>query len=111
MQQTLCKYLPFFALCVSASGSSVSLPGDRPVPTGTETRWICGTCCQSGSFCGQTEAATYFEEQPIPENTDMTCVLRDRSVPGAVDGGLCVPNVEWITSDSVQDFCLDYLKV
>ncbi len=28
----------------------------------------------------------------IPEGSSMTCYLRDRNQPGAVDGGLCIPH-------------------
>ena len=81
----------------------------RPtVPTST----VCGHCCHEGTFCEATsEAATLARAAGglsagyvIPSGTAMTCYLRDRDQPGAVDGGLCIPSngVPDITS-----FCSD----
>lgn len=73
---------------------------------------ICGRCCQQGTFCqplaadaklaaaaGGLQAGTL-----LPKGTGLTCYLRDRSAPGAVDGGLCVPQ----GVPNIPAFCNDY---
>ena len=111
MQLTCLVPLLLHTICVAASYAVLSLPGDRVATSGTDSSLICGSCCQGGSYCGQTDTIVSYNTITIPADIPMTCLLRDRSVPGAVDGGLCVPNIQSITPDSIQNFCLEYLKV
>lgn len=88
-----------FALycCAAASATVITFPPDIPVPGGHSVGAVCGDCCQSGSYCGKTS-----------DGKAMTCILRDRSVFGAVDGGLCVPGPLIVR---IEDFCQAYKSV
>ena len=39
----------------------------------------------------------------VPANSNMTCYLRDRNQAGAIDGGLCVPDLV----PDISQFCSD----
>ena len=91
--------IALFALscCAAASATVITFPPDVPVPGGQSVGVVCGECCQSGTYCGMTS-----------DGKAMTCILRDRSVFGAVDGGLCVPGP---TTVPIEDFCQAYKSV
>lgn len=96
------------SLSVLTAPSYGQLAYKPTVPTST----ICGHCCHEGTFCEATSTATTLANaagglsagEVIPAGTVMTCYLRDRDQPGAVDGGLCIPSsgIPDITS-----FCSD----
>ena len=95
-------------LLAAASPSAGQVAYKPTVPTSA----VCGHCCHEGTFCEATSEATTLVRAAgglnpgdvIPAGTAMTCYLRDRDQPGAVDGGLCIPSsgVPDITS-----FCSD----
>lgn len=104
------------SVVVHAMATTVlSLPADVAVPGERQANRICSSCCQQLSYCNridQAEDVTVGSSRvSVPKNTAMTCILRDRNVPGSMDGGLCVPDVAGITTSTVVDFCLNYLQV
>ena len=88
---------------------------DPPVINGTAVTTICGSCCQKKQYCNTTTKAVTLVKAAgglnakvsIPAYTNLTCYLRDRSQVGAVDGGLCVPNLSPVIPD-IADFCNQY---
>ncbi len=102
-------------LASAAATTVLSLPADQIVKDGSAATAICSSCCQQGSYCGTTSTDVVLQQGSllvsVPKKLQMTCLLRDRTVQGAVDGGLCVPDVAAIKDSDIQDFCLDYLKV
>ena len=109
---------------MTSATAVLSLPPDRNTTVGPVIHNICGKCCQHGSYCGRTQAPANVTQLTIPKtnkgmtvttltvpkDTNMTCILRDRSVRDAVDGGLCVPDLSAIKSP-VRDFCLRNTEV
>ena len=83
--------------CAAVSATLITFPADVPVLGGHSVESVCGDCCQSNSYCGKTS-----------DGKAMTCIMRDRNVFGAVDGGLCVPGPLTV---SVEDFCQAYKSV
>ena len=91
-------------------------PADLPVQDGWSVNAICGCCCSSLSYCGKTTDNTTLTwtygnltaGDVVPDGTNMTCYLQDRSSSGAADAGLCVPNL-WVDFD-LTTFCSNYTK-
>lgn len=112
-------HICFVALLMHATLATatrvLSLPGDQIVQGGQPTDSICGSCCQQGSYCTATSSTALLNigssQVTVPTGTGMTCMLRSRSVAGAVDGGLCLPDVAQISSSAISTVCTDYLVV
>ena len=93
------------------------LPADVPIPNGQVVQTICSSCCQAQEYCGPVlqdvtvpDPAKPSASVFIPHGTNMTCILRDQSVDGAVDGGLCVPDI-FPTLSPIQGFCRGFDQV
>ena len=97
------KIFTFAGLLDLAAGPVLALqelPPDLTVAGGSAVRRLCGACCQENAFCGALEADTSFaflthgtlQHLTIAKGSNLTCILRERNVFGAVDGGLCVPS-------------------
>ena len=96
-------------ILLSAASPATGQVAYKPtVPTST----VCGHCCHEGTFCEATSEATALARAAgglnagdvIPAGTAMTCFLRDRDQPGAVDGGLCIPSSGVL---DITSFCSD----
>lgn len=91
-------WLLFVMSFVVASGrADLTLPPDIPFEGGMSVHAVCGSCCQGNMFCGAVQNSTTLHDSwgstvTVPEGSRMTCMLRKRSVFGAVDGGLCLPS-------------------
>ena len=84
---------------ISAAELTIRLPVDRPIVEGVAVNALCGSCCQDDAYCGTVsedvvlvDPSGQSENLLVPRGSNMTCMLRDRNVFGAVDGGLCVPS-------------------
>ena len=83
----------------SAAELAIQLPVDVPIVAGVPVNALCGSCCQNDAYCGTVsedivlvDPSGQSENLLVPQGSNMTCMLRDRNVFGAVDGGLCVPS-------------------
>lgn len=103
---------------VFAAGStalSLSLPADVAITGGRAVDHVCGVCCQANAFCGSLTKEVQIHDingnsLTVPEGSNLTCMLRDRSAFGAVDGGLCVPSSMPINF-AIADMCRLHDKV
>ena len=97
--------------CGATASTLVTLPKDLPVAGGYPVTAICGDCCQAGSYCDVTkedvkipDPSDHSRQSLVQKGTAMTCMLRARNAPGAIDGGLCVPTTFPLTAD-IASFC------